>query len=343
MKKSIRALALAAVAALLISTVAACGGADYAIKVGDSVISENDYKRGIATLRQNYLQESGETDSVELWTAKDEEGGTLSGMLTEALQQDLIKRKLYAEQFDALGLTFTEEEEKAISETIASVVEAYGSMTEFNHALADGYYTYDEFINEYRDAAKKTKVLGHYYGEKGEKPVSLQDLKNYYDLNHIYVKFIYLTKEDDEGNFVTGDELKAVRERGQEALEAAQRETEQDLFPDLISTYSDMDTASSNGMVITNDGAFHEKVEKAAFAMEIGDVELVEIEGAIMILKRYDGTTDELFTATLRQQTLEEVRAEEIAAMLEEWTQQFKVKLNKGVLKKHRPEKFVKE
>ncbi len=343
MRNFCRAIAVGVMVALLITTLAACSGPDYAIKVGNSIISENDYKRGVATLRQNYLEQSGEEDTKELWTAEDDQGSTLSEMLTDALQQELIEKKLYAEQFEALGLSFSAEEEAAITESVAQIAEAYGSMTEFNNALADGYYTYDEFLTEYYDAVKKTKVLSHYFGEQGEKPVSLQDLKNYYDLNHIYVKFIYITKLDEEGNFFVDEELQDACDRAQEALEAAQRESEKDYFPDLIETHSDMKADEADGMVITNDGTFNEDVEKAAFSLEIGEVTLVETESALMILKRYDGTTDELFTATLRQQTLEEIRAEEIEAKLTEWEQEFKVKINQKMLKKYRPEKFVEE
>lgn len=343
MRKILRVIALVAVAVLLIGSLSACNKADYAIKVGNSIISENDYKRAVATLRQNYLEESGEKDTKELWISKDEQGGTLSEMLTEALQKDLIQKKLYAEQFEKLGLSFSAEEEQAITETVAQVAESYGSITEFNQALADGYYTYDEFLVEYYDAFKKTKVLNYYFGEKGEKPVSLQDLKNYYALNHVYVKFIYITKQDEEGEFLTGDDLKDARMRAQTALESAQRESARDLFPDLIETHSDMDYTKADGMVITNDGSFNKKVENAAFGLELGEVAMVETENAIMILKRYDGTTDELFTPSLRQQTLEEIRAEEIEALLAEWEQQSAVKINKNIVKKHRPEKFVKE
>lgn len=343
MRNICRAIAVGVMVALLITTLAACSGPDYAIKVGNSVVSENDYKRGVATLRQNYLEQSGEEDTKELWSTKDEQGSTLSEMLTDALQQDLIEKKLYAEQFEKLGLSFSAEEEAAITESVAQIAESYGSMTEFNNALADGYYTYDEFLTEYYDAAKKTKVLSHYFGEQGEKPVSLQDLKNYYDLSHIYVKFIYITKQDEEGNFFVGKELQDARDRAQETLEAAQRESEKDYFPDLIETHSDMKADEADGMVITNDGTFNDEVEKAAFSLEIGEVILVETESALMILKRYDGTTDELFTATLRQQTLEEIRAEEIEAKLAEWEQEFEVKINKKAIKKYRPEKFVKE
>lgn len=343
MRNFCRAIAVGVMVALLITTLAACSGPDYAIKVGNSIVSENDYKRSVANLRQNYLEESGEEDTKELWTTEDEQGSTLSEMLTDALQQDLIEKKLYAEQFEALGLSFSAEEEQAITESVAQIAETYGSMTEFNNALADGYYTYDEFMTEYYDAAKKTKVLSHYFGEKGEKPVALQDLKNYYALNHAYVKFIYITKQDEDGNFFVGKELQAARDRAQETLEAAQRESEKDYFPDLIETHSDMRADEADGTVITKDGPFNANVEEAAFKLELGEVTLVETEGALMILKRYDGTTDELFTATLQQQTLEEIRAEEIEAKLTEWEQEFKVKINQKMLKKYRPEKFIKE
>lgn len=343
MRKIIRTIAALAIVALLIGSLASCSSADYAIKVGNSIISENDYKRGVATLRQNYLKESSEEDSKALWTAKDDEGSTLSQMLSEAIKQELIKNKLFAEQFEKLGLVFSAEEEDAIKESVAQIAEAYGSMTAFNQALSDGYYTYDEFLTEYYDNFKKTKVLNYYFGENGEKPVSLQDLKNYYKLNHAYVQFIYITKEDEDGNIIKGDELAAARARAQDALEAAQRESKKDYFPELIATYSDMSGSDTEGMVVTNDGTFNEDVEKAAFDLELGEVTLVETEGALMILKRYDATSEEQFTASVQMETLEEIRAEEIEAKLAEWERECEIKINKKVIKKYRPENFVKE
>lgn len=343
MKRFLRAAALSVMAVLMITTLSACSGADYAIKVGDSIVSEGDYKRGVATLRQSYLDGSGEEETEELWQTKDDEGKTLSEVLIETLQKQLIQNKLYAEQFDALGLEFTAEEEQAITEAVSQVAESYGSMTEFNTALADGYYTYDEFLTEFNDSAKKTKVLGYYFGAGGEQEVSLQDLKNYYDLNHIYVKFIYISKQDDEGNFYKGEELQTARDLAQTALDAAERESSRDLFPDLIETYSDIKSDEADGLVITDDGSYTKDLTDAAFDLEVGEVAKVEVAGAIMIIKRYEGTTDDRFNSALRQETLEELRAEEIEAMLAEWEQTFKVKINKKITKKYRPEKFMQE
>lgn len=344
MKRFLRGIAILAMAALMMGALASCSGADYAIKVGESIVSENDYKRNAATLRQNYLANTGDEDTKELWTAKSEDGSTLSDVFTEALQTQLVETKLYVEQFDALGLSLSAEDEQTIQEAVAQVVEAYGTMTEFNEALSKGYYTYDEFVAEYYDSAKKSKVLKHYFGEEGENPVSLKDIKAYYNVNNAYIKFIYITKTDPETEeYLTGDALKDARDRANAALEAAQRKSEKDLFPDLIEIHSDADLSAANGMVVNNSGAYNEKISEPAMALEMGEVALVETEEALMVIKRYDGTTDDVFTPAMQQQTLEEIRADEIAELLAQWKQDFKIKINQSMVKKYRPEKFVEE
>ncbi len=337
MKRKIRWIAAVALAVLLLGSLCGCSSKGYAIKVGGQIISENDYKRAVAGLRQNILYAAAEEDTEEFWLEETEGGLTRAEEVAQAAQDALIESALYAEEFERLGLSFSAEEEKAISEAIQQVVASYGSMTALNEALSAGYYTYDEFVGEYYASAKKSKVLSHRFAD-----VSAAQIEEYYKENYVYVKFIYITKEDTEsGEFLTGAALDAARAKAESALDAANRAGAMDNFDDLIGLYSDVSLADSEGMLVSDNGAYDAAFTKGALALAPGEVKIIETEGAFMVTKRADGMDEEVFTSAVRRQMLEEMNAGKIEKMLEEWRAEAKIDFNKKVLKKYRAEKMA--
>ncbi len=336
MKKRMRRIAAIGMVALLLGMLCGCSGKDYAIKVGDQRISENEYKRTVSALRQNTLYAAVEPDTKEFWLEEAETGVTRADQLAQTAQETLIRAALYAEEFDRLGLSFTAEEEAGITEAIQQVVAAYGSMTAFNEALSDGYYTYDEYVDEYYATAKKNKVLSHHFSA-----VTAEQIEEYYKENYVYVKFIYITKEDaDTGKFLTGAALEEARSKAEAALEAANNAGKIDNFEDLIGLYSDVSLAEGEGVLVSDNGAFDATFTKEALALEVDEIKIIETEGAFMVTKRVDGMDEEIFTSGVKMQMLEEMNAEAIADLLEEWRAEAGVTLNKKVLKKYRADRM---
>ena len=337
MKTRIRWIAGLAMAVLLLGSLCGCAGKDYAIKVGDQIITENDYKRAVENLRLSILYTELSEDTKEFWQEQTESGATRAEEVAQTVQDQLITAALYEDAFDRLGLSFTAEEDAAITEAIQQVVSAYGTMTALNEALAASNYTYDEYVSEYYAVAKKGKVLSHLFPE-----VSSAQIEEYYKENYVYVKFIYITKEDTEnGGFLTGQALEDARSKANSALEAANRAGEIDNFDDLIDLYADTVPAESEGVLVSDDGSFDATFTKGALALEVGEVQLIETEGAFMVTKRVDGSDPEIFDATVRQQILERIKADDIAKTLEQWRAEVKIDFNKPLLKKYRPDKLA--
>lgn len=339
MKKTIR-LILLCLAIMLVLT--SCSGkASYAIKVGDRTVTENDYYRTIKLLRSNYLSSDSEAeDTKEYWTSETDTGSTLSETVTEVVNDHLIETKLYAVQFDKLGLSFTESEEDTIQTALSETIESMGGMSAFNTQLASSDYTYEEYLEEIYDSAKKSKVLSYYYGADGEHPVALQDIKDYYNVHHALVKIVYIPKVDSQTGEVLGEEkLKEAKQKAEDAYAAALRASNSDNFSDVIALFSSYpdDTES----VVINEKNTEEKMLKQILALEVGEVTKVDTEDCYFIIKRYDGTADDVFTATMQQSTLEEIRADEIDALLKEWRAETEIKVNKKVTKKYTPEKLI--
>lgn len=334
-------IAVLCICALLLGLTACGQKGGYAIKVGEKVISENDYYRYISLLRGNYLSVDGAQDSEAFWRSSSGKGGTHAEFLSETAREQLINTKLYAIQFDRLGLSFSEEEQERINSTLSQMVEAEGGMSAFVEYLKGYNYTYEEYMEEYLDIVKKSKVLNHYYGEKGENPLSAKDIKDYYNVHNALVKVVYVLKVDGTtGEALPAEKLADAKQRAEDAYAAASRPSETDLFEDVISIFSDSKNAT-DAFVISDGGTYEESISKPVLALEVGEVALLDLDTAYMIVKRYDGTTDDVFTATMKQAVVEEIRADDISAKLEEWRGAVKVKYNKKIIKKYSPLKLI--
>ena len=126
-------------------------------------------------------------------------------------------------------------------------------------------------------------------------------------------------------------------------MDSAKRESETVTFEDLIGMHSDITSIAEDGMVVSQESGTDPALTEAAMEMKVGEIRLVDSEYAFLIVKRYDGTADEFFTATVQQSALEEFCAEEIAALMEEWRADADIKVNQKIIKKYRPEKLVEE
>lgn len=344
MQKMFRGLAALIAVFLTLGMLASCKKESYAIKVEDKVVTEGDYKRNVYTLKENYVSSIGATESKKFWTDPLEDGNTMSQVFVDYLDDYLVQNKLYALQFDKLGLSFTAEEDRVIQQSLSDMIEAYGSMSAFNQALADGFYTYEEYLEEVYDSAKKSRVLKHYFGEESENPVSIEEIKDYYAKTYARVKFIYLSKLDEEtGEVLKGTGLRELRQKADEVLDSAKRASKSVSFEDLIKVHGDITSIAEEGMVLSQESGADPALTEAAMEMKVGEIRLVDSEYAYLIVKRYDGTADEFFTATVQQSALEELCAKEIAALIEEWRAEADIKINQKITKKYRPEKLVEE
>ncbi len=346
MKKGIRVLAGGLVLGMTLFLLCACGKKNaYAMKVGDQTVSENDYYRNVLTLRTNYLSSLKEDDSVSLWTDKMDDGSTMSDVFVNYLNDYLIDQKLYSVQFDQLGLSFSDTEEQTINKALSEAVENAGGMSTFTQKLSDSNYTYDEYLEEVYDSAKKSKVLAYYYGEDdGVTPVPVQDVKDYYNVHNARVKLAFILKIDKDTREALSDEaLAAAKQKAADAYTAATAPSDTDRFEDVISLYSDDTSTLGDGVVIAESSGYDDTLTSTALSMEVGDVKQIEITNGYVIIKRYDGTADSVFTATIRQAALEEMKADDISAMLDRWKANTTVKINTKITKKYLPEKLVEQ
>jgi len=295
---------------------------DCAIQVGNQKITEEEFKQAMISYKAIMLEQSGSLDTTIYWDAASEEvpGISRSDFLLEQVSEQLIQEKLYLEQFDELGLSFTEEEQAT-----------------FDAAQAE----LEDDVLVLVDLAKKSKVLNYYFGEDGTvRPLQEQDIKDYYNVHNLCLKRIIINKVDEDGKAYPEETLKKLGERAQAAYEKATAESDTDNFDALIAEYSDdaKEGAEDNHIVYPDDTIKGVKMFEEAFDLEYGEVMQYELEEAYLILKRYDATAPEVFSATDLVETMEVIRADELKELAEVWRKEIEVKVNTEIVEKYRPE-----
>ncbi len=295
---------------------------DCAIQVGSQTITEAEYRQAMVNYKKIMLEQNGAQDTAGYWSAASDEvpGISRSDFLLEQVGEQLIKEKLYVEQFDELDLSFSEEEQATFD---AAQVE-----------LEDDVLVLVEL-------AKKSKVLNYYFGENGTvRPLKEQDIKDYYNVHHLCIKRIMIDKVDAEGEPYSEEKLAELSAKAQEAYDKAVAESDQDLFDSLIAEYSDdaKEGETENRIVYAEDEIRGIAMFDDIFDLEFGEVMQYELDEAYLIIKRYDAAANGVFSATDLVATMEEIRADELKELSDVWREEIEVRFNTEIIEKYRPE-----
>ncbi|MBQ3085407.1 MAG: hypothetical protein IJC46_08185 [Clostridia bacterium] len=290
------------------------------IKVGSYEVSEADYKALMLEFKTLMLGQEDASDTREYWLGQSgEDNMTISDYLLHQANEALIREKLFLEQFDALGLKLSETQQEAIDQAQAAAGEEALKLVSMT---------------------KKNMVLDYYFGQEGTlRPLSDQDIKDYYNVHYVCVKRIVLDKVDADGKLLDEAALAAVAEKAQSVYELA-AESEEDNFDALLAEYSvEYDPKETDYRMVYNENSIGDPaLFQELSLMELGGVLLHESDKAYVVLKRCDATADDLFTSTDRMEMMEQIRADELEELIAEWREKYDVRINTEIIEKYRPE-----
>jgi len=188
MKKLRKLTALALVLCMMLVMAASCGGSGYVIKVGERTVSEAMYENTAKSYKSNFLTSYGmesatDAELSEIWDQYTDENqtSTVGDYLDSAVQNYLITNMLFSNQFDKLGLTLSDETISEIELEVEQMANQAGGLESLRDTLMEvNGITYEEFVDQYYDSAKRTAVVQYYFGENGaEHPVSEQEIADY--------------------------------------------------------------------------------------------------------------------------------------------------------------------
>ena len=189
--------------AVMASTVTGCADTSYSVKYGDETVKAGVYIGYLQTELNNQLY----TFSYQGIESKDYFSQQVDGVdLSEYVKNNSIKDvKEYVaikKQFEAEGLSFTDDELKQISSNVNTSWDSMGGMYENNGVSK-------ESLKEiYREALMRSKLFNLYYGEGGKEAPTDEELQKYVNDNYIRYKMIaiYKSSETDESKAAAENE-----------------------------------------------------------------------------------------------------------------------------------------
>lgn len=168
----------------------------WAAKAGDNVMPIGGYIYYITSAFTDAVNRVPATDQV----LKSKIDGQDAEEWIKARAQEYLGAYYYVQgQFDALGLTMTEEDQQAVDNGAASAWSYYKDAFE---GIGISEESFKKAYAEYN--VKFRLVLLALYGEGGEKALSESEMKEYYLENYDAYEYMYVSKSknDEDGNSV---------------------------------------------------------------------------------------------------------------------------------------------
>lgn len=306
MKKKLLSLLLAALLCV-IPFAASCGESEPAAIEYDNVkATEAMLRYWFAHYKSVFLESYPEmSDTDEFWNSTVADGLTAEEYFTEVTVENIKKNIAAAWLFDYMGMKFTSDMKKEIETGIKDMREYFTDLgDDFDLMLSEYGLTEDDLYDIYVIDAKVSYAYEMLYGAGGVIDIPDTDKliytkENYVHIEHLYINnlFRYVTVENELGTFThdpeTGEayvealseEEKAEKDANIAAVKAGLEEGVS--FEELWDTYSE-DKLYDDGYYLTKDSTFIAEVVEAAFAMEVGEVKILETDYGFHVIKRYE-------------------------------------------------------
>lgn len=297
---------------------------------------------------------------------------------TETVQQCIVSTAktqylsfvAVTKKFEELNLSLTEEQLAEINTLYNDEwLKTYGEAGMKNILKTLGLKK-DQFMEILSVQAKSDAILEYYYGENGVTPITKQDKKDYYNENYHRLKYVLLTKIDDNNKDLPADEVaykRGLAEQLRQQLENGA--TFEDLIVQHSEDYSkitddmsaeDKAAAETNnqqaiteGLICNQDGVFNQalyvyydicldsKILEELDKMEVGDVSIVEIDSSIWLLKKYDLNENASYFEKREEDIYQAMYADDFQTMYTMWLAELDYSFNDATLKELDPKNFT--
>lgn len=313
-------------------TVATVDGEKVTLGLANYIV--RDQQAQMESYYQMMAQSYGmDMSTMQIWDEKTEDGKTIGESTKDDAMQTihtLYAMKSHADEYD---VTISEEEKSKIDEAAKSFMEANSAETLEKLAVSEGdIVTYLELLT-YRQKLHDPMVAD-VDQEVSEKEANQSTVS--------VVKFSTAgTEKDDEGNTIelTEEEKKAKKEQAQQLLdklkasenvaEADMDAMAQEIDENLYAYTPSFTTAGSE------DDTLEQSVINAVADLEDGQLVQEVVEGVdAYYVVRLDKKLDEEATANKKESIISEREQEQYDKLVEDWTKDSKLKVEKNVWKK---------
>lgn len=293
-------------AVLMLFSLVACADSDYAMKYGDTEISQNEYLYWLSSYKALFLTYYlGSNDTDEAWSTVISDNGATIEDLLDGVARDNIKNNLVCmELFKKAGLKLDNDALNEVDTYINDLIEKAGSTSVLNDALSaygvDSKLLKQIYTNEKKIESVKTAL----FEQGGELELTDDERDERFKSSYVRVKHIYINTvkdyaRDDEGDLIIDSDTGTYKTRDLTEDEKAEMTALAESINARLLTGEDFDSLMNEYSADTNmklypDGYYVTSssahlptalIEKA-FTMSVGETAYVESEIGIHIIKR---------------------------------------------------------
>ncbi len=242
----------------------------------------------------------------------------------EVNEEDVLKAILryvaVNSEFESRGLSLDSSVKSDVSTTVNDLWHIYGPYYDELGISKQTVYKI-ELSKAYEDA-----LLSDYYSEKGDHPVSEQDIKNYFKENYCAVRFVtgYLFDVDDKGNPapMTESEKTKLKNSFDAVAESINGGT---AIEEAVGTLGENTEVHNNIVNSFSDGTYPDGFFDAVKKIEQGKTQVITIENYIFLVSRVDVFSSEYgYFNTYRTHCLKQMKGEEFKAVVDKWAESYK-------------------
>lgn len=280
MARSKRLLAALAAGAMMFG-MAGCTDTSYIVKYGDQKVNSGVYLMNMFNEMTYQMTMMYYTQGIQDgYFDQEVEGKSFSDYLLDTAKVKTNECIAITDQFDKLGLSLTDDEEKELNDSIRTAWQNSSELLEKEGISKESMkYVYAADI-------KREKIFDYYYGEGGVEAVTDEELKGYVEGNYIRYKSLSFPKSTNLDENVANEENEEQKKLRDEYLALANG-VDFEGFDDVIDQYNAYldEKAAEEAATDAEDTTVLPTLEDAAVESEeesVGDAADNDDDGIIM-------------------------------------------------------------
>ncbi len=252
----------------------------------------------------------------ELLAEKGEDGEASEN----AILNEISRYVAINSEFHNRGLALDSNIKAEVSAHVNDLWHLYGSFYEENGISKQTIYKI-ELSSAYKDV-----LLTDYYAEDGDKPVTEEEIKKYFEDNYAAIRYVtgYLFNVDDNG--ISTAMSTAEKDKITNSFKSvAEMVSEGSSVEEAVGSLGENTEVRDTVINAFSDGTFPEGFWNAVKGVEKGKTEVIAVGDYIFLVNRVDIFSEEYgYYNTYRTDCLKKMKGEEFSAVVDTWAENYK-------------------
>ncbi len=238
----------------------------------------------------------------------------------EEILKEISRYVAINSEFSNRGLVLDSSVKAEVSEQVNDLWHLYGTYYESIDVSKQTIYKI-ELSKAYENA-----LLADYYAADGDKPVTEDEIKKYFEENYAAIRFVtgYLFNVDDNGKTITmtTTEKNKVTSSFKSVAEMVADGTS---IEEAVGSLGENTEVRDTVINAFSDGTFPEGFFDAVKGVEEDKTEVITVGDYIFLINRVDIFSEEYgYYNTYRTDCLKQMKGEEFSAVVDSWAENYK-------------------